>query len=99
MVDASDAFFDVLDAAVRKKSCLPPMMRYNSTWRAPAHCGMVNLVRSGTKQPQLFPASAADKARLLISILSPASLLLCFSASVVAFTFTFALLSLPVLVG
>jgi len=39
-------------------------MRYNSRRRAPAHCGVVNLVRSGTKQPQPFPASAADKARL-----------------------------------
>jgi len=28
---------------------------------------MANLVRSGTKQPQLFTASAADQARLLIS--------------------------------
>jgi hypothetical protein len=41
-------------------------LEYNSFRRAPAHCGMVNLVRSGTKQPQLFPTSAADKARLFI---------------------------------
>ena len=49
-------------------------MRYNSPRRAPAHCGVVNLVRSGTKQPQPFPASAADKARLyplVISVLLP----------------------------
>jgi len=40
-------------------------LRYNYGWRAPAHCGMANLVRSGTKQPQSFPASAADQARQL----------------------------------
>lgn len=39
-------------------------MRYNCGWRAPAHCGVTNLVRSGTKQPQSFPVSAADQARL-----------------------------------
>ena len=39
-------------------------MRYNARWRAPAHCGVTNLVRSGTKQPQSFPVSAADQARL-----------------------------------
>jgi hypothetical protein len=38
---------------------------YNERWRAPAHCGMVYLVRSGTKQPKPFTASAADQARLL----------------------------------
>lgn len=37
---------------------------YNARWRAPAHCGVTNLVRSGTKQPQSFPVSAADQARL-----------------------------------
>ncbi len=37
---------------------------YNACWRAPAHCGMVYLVRSGTKQPKPFTASAADQARL-----------------------------------
>lgn len=41
-------------------------MRYTTRWRAPAHCGMANLVRSGTKQPQSFPASAADQARQLL---------------------------------
>jgi hypothetical protein len=40
---------------------------YNERWRAPAHCGMVYLVRSGTKQPKPFTASAADQARLLHS--------------------------------
>ena len=33
-------------------------------WRVPAHCEMVKLVRSGTKQPQPRFMSAADKARL-----------------------------------
>jgi hypothetical protein len=42
------------------------MLGYNERWRAPAHCGMVYLVRSGTKQPKPFTASAADQARLLI---------------------------------
>lgn len=41
---------------------------YNERWRAPAHCGMVYLVRSGTKQPKPFTASAADQARLLSSL-------------------------------
>jgi hypothetical protein len=41
------------------------MLGYNDRWRAPAHCGMVYLVRSGTKQPKPFTASAADQARLL----------------------------------
>jgi hypothetical protein len=30
---------------------------------------MANLVRSGTKQPQPFPVSAADKARLFLIFL------------------------------
>lgn len=34
-------------------------------WRASPHCGMVNLVRSGRKQPQPNVASAGGKARLL----------------------------------
>jgi len=33
-------------------------------WRAPPHCTVVNLVRSGRKQPKLFSASAGDQARL-----------------------------------
>ena len=33
-------------------------------WRASPHCMVVNLVRSGRKQPQLFLASAGGKARL-----------------------------------
>lgn len=41
-----------------------PALLYNARRRAPAHCGMVNLVRSGTKQPQPTSASAAVKARL-----------------------------------
>ena len=32
-------------------------------WRASPHCRVVNLVRSGRKQPQLFSASAGGKAR------------------------------------
>jgi hypothetical protein len=61
--------------ADRIKSANPhklPSMRYNLGWRAPAHCGMANLVRSGTKQPQSFPVSAADQARLflLLTLLS-----------------------------
>ena len=32
--------------------------------RASPHCMLVNLVRSGRKQPQLFCASAGGKARL-----------------------------------
>jgi hypothetical protein len=43
---------------------------YNERWRAPAHRGMANLVRSGTKQPRLLPMSAADQARLLISLIA-----------------------------
>ena len=31
---------------------------YNSPRRAPSHGGAVNLVRTGTKQPQLYPVSA-----------------------------------------
>ena len=42
---------------------------YNGPRRAPAHCGMANLVRSGTKQPRLLPISAADQARLLRDVL------------------------------
>ena len=37
----------------------------NGQRRAPPHCGVVNLVRSGRKQPQLLTASAGDKARHL----------------------------------
>ena len=40
-------------------------LQYNARWRVPAHCGVTNLVRSGTKQPQSFPVSAADQARQL----------------------------------
>jgi hypothetical protein len=47
------------------------LMRYNMSWRAPAHCGMANLVRSGTKQPQSFTASAADQARQPSSVSHP----------------------------
>lgn len=43
-----------------------PALLYNARRRAPAHCGMVNLVRSGTKQPQPTSASAAVKARLSV---------------------------------
>ena len=46
-----------------------PLTGYNASWRAPAHCGMVYLVRSGTKQPKPFTASAADQARLLLSLI------------------------------
>ena len=51
-------------------SCRTNSLLYNAGWRAPAHCGMVNLVRSGTKQPQPISASAAVKARLCISFSS-----------------------------
>lgn len=34
-------------------------------WRVSPHCKVVNLVRSGRKQPQLFIVSAGGKARLL----------------------------------
>jgi hypothetical protein len=36
-------------------------------WRASPHCMVVNLVRSGRKQPQLFFASAGGRARLPLS--------------------------------
>jgi len=36
-------------------------------WRVSPHCKVVNLVRSGRKQPQLFIVSAGGKARLLFS--------------------------------
>src|SRR6185503_4450844 len=40
---------------------------YNSClWRASPHCMVVNLVRSGRKQPKLYFASAGGKARLPI---------------------------------
>src|SRR3989338_11088109 len=35
-------------------------------WRASPHCRLVNLVRSGRKQPQPITASAGGKARLLL---------------------------------
>ena len=37
------------------------------SWRASPHCMVVNLVRSGRKQPQLFFASAGGRARLPLS--------------------------------
>jgi hypothetical protein len=51
---------------LRSRFAAGRMLGYNERWRAPAHCGMVYLVRSGTKQPKPFTASAADQARLLI---------------------------------
>jgi DNA polymerase III subunit gamma/tau len=39
-------------------------------WRAPPHHGVVNLVRSGRKQPQPFTVSAGVKARLFNSSMS-----------------------------
>jgi len=41
--------------------------RLQMNWRASPHCRVVNLVRSGRKQPQLLTASAGGKARLLSS--------------------------------
>ena len=38
-------------------------MTYNSKRRASPHCSLVNLVRSGRKQPQPVPASAGGQAR------------------------------------
>src|SRR6267142_6770301 len=39
--------------------------------RASPHCSLVNLVRSGRKQPQLIAASAGGKARHLFGIEDP----------------------------
>ncbi len=39
-------------------------MTYNGSRRASPHCSLVNLVRSGRKQPQPGPASAGVQARL-----------------------------------
>ena len=41
---------------------------YNQNRRASPHCSLVNLVRSGRKQPQPAPASAGGRARHLIHI-------------------------------
>src|SRR5487761_2321230 len=38
-----------------------------TNWRGSPHCRVVNLVRSGRKQPQLITASAGGKARLLFA--------------------------------
>ena len=40
--------------------------RLELVWRVSPHCTMVNLVRSGRKQPQPIGASAGGKARLLM---------------------------------
>jgi hypothetical protein len=48
-------------SAIRKGPTAP--VGYEDQRRAPPHCGVVNLVRSGRKQPQLLTASAGDKAR------------------------------------
>jgi hypothetical protein len=39
-------------------------------WRVSPHCRVVNLVRSGRKQPQLLTVSAGGKARLLFGMWS-----------------------------
>jgi hypothetical protein len=39
-------------------------------WRVSPHCRVVNLVRSGRKQPQLLTASAGGMARLLFGMWS-----------------------------
>ena len=44
-----------------------PLVAANALWRAPPHCRVVNLVRSGRKQPKLFSTSAGDQARLPFS--------------------------------
>jgi hypothetical protein len=41
----------------------PSLWRRKRSRRASPHCNLVNLVRSGRKQPQLFAASAGGKAR------------------------------------
>lgn len=37
-------------------------------WRVSPHCRVVNLVRSGRKQPQLLTASAGGRTRLLFGV-------------------------------
>lgn len=56
----------VVMAGVEFGSLYPKWSRlgYNHARRVPAHYGVTNLVRSGTKQPQSFTVSAADQARL-----------------------------------
>ena len=47
---------------------VPPITLTIPRRRASPHCMVVNLVRSGRKQPQLFFASAGGKARHLCSL-------------------------------
>ena len=46
-------------------------------WRVSPHCRVVNLVRSGRKQPQLHSASAGGKARLLLLRIEAMSVFYC----------------------
>ena len=41
------------------------LSKATKNWRVSPHCNLVNLVRSGRKQPQPIVASAGGKARLL----------------------------------
>jgi len=47
--DVHEDFERLSNAAIVARS------RLELVWRASPHCGVVNLVRSGRKQPQLFP--------------------------------------------
>jgi hypothetical protein len=53
--------FSLLDKKIVRSN--PNLRNHKFQWRASPHCMVVNLVRSGRKQPQLFFASAGVRAR------------------------------------